>query len=162
MFVHVDLHTLTGLTDHPADLAGHGPLPAHIAREIAFDPRSTWRRIITDPHTGAPIDAGRHRYRPPRVTDDHVRVRDRECRFPGCHRPSHFTDLDHATDWGNGHTGRTDPDNLVGLCRRHHRLKDAPGWSYHLDRATHRLTVHTPSGRTHTTDPEPVLDQPPF
>ncbi|WP_019818797.1 HNH endonuclease [Saccharomonospora saliphila] len=170
VFVYVDLPTLAGIAERPGELAGHGPVPARVAREIAFGPRSTWRRIVTDPLTGAPVDVGRRRYRPPAVTDEYVRVRDRHCRFPGCHRPSQFGDLDHVTEWGRGRRGRTDTENLIGLCRRHHRLKDAPGWTFHLDRATHRFTVRGPSGQTHGTDPEPLhpprsaggADPPPF
>ncbi|MFC4005385.1 DUF222 domain-containing protein [Prauserella oleivorans] len=52
IFVYIDLASLVGLSTNPAELAGHGPLPASIARAIAFDPNSTWRRIITDSHTG--------------------------------------------------------------------------------------------------------------
>ncbi|WP_026453964.1 HNH endonuclease [Saccharomonospora iraqiensis] len=158
VFVHVALPTLLGTDDRPGELAGHGPVPAQVAREIAFDSTSTWRRLVTDPLTGSLLDVGRARYRPPAATDEFVRVRDHVCRFPGCHRPSRFGDLDHVVDWGRGRHGRTAPDNLVGLCRRHHRLKDVPGWSFRLNRATHRFTVHTPSGHTHGTDPRPLLD----
>ncbi|MEU6641186.1 hypothetical protein ABZ863_01395 [Saccharomonospora sp. NPDC046836] len=56
--VYVDLTTLAGLNDDPAQLAGYGPIPASVAREIAEEPSSTWRRIVTDPLTGAPIDVG--------------------------------------------------------------------------------------------------------
>lgn len=162
VFVYADLVTLMGLRDNPAELAGHGPISAQVARDIAFDVRSTWRRIITDPLDGAPVDVGRQRYRPPAVTADYARVRDRECRFPACHRPSWFGDLDHVTDWARH--GRTDANNLVGLCRKHHRLKDAPGWTYRLNDATHHFTVCTPSGRTYTTAPPPLHDPtpPPF
>ncbi|MFC4002035.1 DUF222 domain-containing protein [Prauserella oleivorans] len=146
IFVHLDLATLVGLANNPAELAGHGPLPAPIARAIAFDPKSTWRRIITDPHTGAPIDVGRERYRPPAVTADHVKVRDRECRFPTCHRPAHYTDLDHVVP--RQRNGETNTRNLIGLCRRHHRVKHTPGWQFHL---TDTETVHitTPGGHTY-------------
>lgn len=154
VFVYVDLRTLLELNDDPAQLAGHGPIPAHIARQIAMEPNSVWRRIVTDPLTGAPVDAGRRRYRPPAVTDDYVRVRDRECRFPGCRRPAQRSDLDHATAWNQD--GKTQPANLVGLCRRHHRLKTAPGWSYHLRQAGHELKITTPSGTTYTSTPEPL------
>lgn len=153
VYVHVDLTTLMGLRNEPGELAGHGPIPASVARQIAYDNGSTWRRIVTDPLTGAPIDAGRERYRPPAVTDEFTRVRDRECRFPGCHRPSQFTDLDHSVEW-NRH-GPTNPDNLVGLCRRHHRLKDVPGWKYLFDPQSQRLDVTTPSGHMRSSFPEP-------
>ncbi|NIJ12534.1 hypothetical protein FHU38_002878 [Saccharomonospora amisosensis] len=152
VFVYVDLRTLMQLNNDPAELAGHGPIPAHIARQIAMDPTSVWRRIVTDPLTGKPVDAGRRRYRPPAVTDDYVRVRDRECRFPGCHRPSQRGDLDHVTAWNDN--GQTHQANLVGLCRRHHRLKNVPGWKYQFDKYTHELTITTPSGYVHTSPPD--------
>ncbi|PRX49154.1 uncharacterized protein DUF222 [Prauserella shujinwangii] len=152
--VYVDLTTLAGLNRRPAELAGHGPIPAWLARQIAHRSGSTWRRIITDPATGAPVDAGRERYRPPAVTADYVRVRDRECRHPGCRRPAQFGDLDHARP--HGENGRTDAANLVGLCRRHHRTKHSPSWRYRLCPHTGRLTVTTPAGATYTSDPEPL------
>ncbi|EHR52209.1 protein of unknown function DUF222 [Saccharomonospora marina XMU15] len=156
VFVYVDLRTLLEMNDNPAYLAGHGTIPAWIARQLAHDPASTWRRIITDSRTGAPVDVGRKRYRPPRVTDDFVRVRDRECRFPGCHRPSQFGDVDHATAWFR--RGHTNARNLIGYCRRHHRLKTAPGWTYQLNHRTQRLTVRTPSGQSYSSVPEPIHD----
>lgn len=159
IFVYVDLRTLLELNDDPAELAGHGTIPAWVARQIAYDRSSTWRRIITDPHTGAPADVGRKRYRPPRVTDDFVRVRDRECRFPGCHRPSQFGDVDHATAWFD--RGPTNVRNLIGYCRRHHRLKNAPGWTYQLNHRTQRLTVRTPSGRKYSSAPRSLHDPAP-
>ncbi|MEU6642994.1 DUF222 domain-containing protein [Saccharomonospora sp. NPDC046836] len=158
--VYVDLTTLAGLNDDPAQLAGHGPVPASVAREIAHDANSTWQRIVTDPLTGTPVDVGRQRYRPPAVTDEFVRVRDRECRFPHCHRPAHFGDNDHHQAWQ--HEGSTNPSNLVNYCRRHHRLKNRPGWVYHLHPDTGAVTVTTPSGATYTSHPEPLHDPPPF
>ncbi|MEU6644103.1 DUF222 domain-containing protein [Saccharomonospora sp. NPDC046836] len=158
--VYVDLTTLAGLNDNPAQLAGYGPVPASVAREIAHQPSSTWRRIVTDPLTGAPVDVGRHRYRPPAVTDEFVRVRDRECRFPSCHRPAHFGDNDHHIPWSA--QGSTSHSNLVNLCRRHHRLKDRPGWTYRLHPDTGAVTITTPSGATYTSDPEPLHDPPPL
>ncbi|MFC4002683.1 DUF222 domain-containing protein [Prauserella oleivorans] len=148
IFIHIDLASLVGLSTNPAELAGHGPLPAPIARAIAFDPNSTWRRIITDPHTGAPLDVGRERYRPPAVTADHVKVRDRECRFPTCHRPAHDSDLDHVVPYQRG--GDTNTANLIGLCRRHHRTKHTPGWRFHLT-DTGALRITTPTGHTYRT-----------
>lgn len=152
--VYVDLDTLMGLRDEPAEMAGHGPIPADIAREIAHDPHSTWRRIISDPLTGAPLDVGRERYRPPAVTDEYVRIRDRECRHPGCRRPAHHGDVDHNTPWCHG--GQTNHDQLCGLCRYHHILKDKPGWHYDLDPGTGVLTITTPSGLSYTSEPEPL------
>lgn len=46
-----------------------------------------------------------------------LRIRDRSCRFPGCHQRRHL-DAHHLVPWQQG--GATDIDNLVLLCRRHH------------------------------------------
>jgi hypothetical protein len=54
-----------------------------------------------------------------------LRLRDRGCRFPGCenHR---FVDAHHIRHWARG--GATVLDNLVLLCRRHHRLVHEGGY----------------------------------
>lgn len=150
VFVHISAATLAGASDDPADMPGQGPIPAALARAIAHDSGSTWRRIITDPVDGQILDVGRTRYRPPSDLDDLVRIRDRTCRHPGCHRPSHHGDLDHSAAWAEN--GSTSADNLVGFCRRHHRLKDQPGWVHHLD-DDGSLTVTTPTGGSYTSQP---------
>ena len=82
-----------------------------------------------------------------------VRFRDRQCRFPGCAISSRFCDLDHVIPWPDGPTS---PANLIALCRRHHRLKQSPGWTVaiHPDRT---VTWTDPIGRTHTSYPRDHL-----
>ncbi|WP_084628653.1 HNH endonuclease [Amycolatopsis nigrescens] len=143
VYLYVDLTTLAGLNDNYAELTGSGPIPAWLAKEIAYNPGSTWRRVVTDPVTGLPVDVGRSSYRPPAALDRFIRIRDRECCHPGCHRPAQLADLDHTTDWAHG--GPTDKTNLRGYCKRHHKLKDQPGWTY-TDR-----TITTPAKATYTT-----------
>jgi hypothetical protein len=58
-------------------------------------------------------------------------TRDRGCRLPGCER-TRFVDGHHVRHWSAG--GETSLDNLVSLCRRHHRLVHERGYSVHLDR----------------------------
>src|SRR6201996_5663138 len=60
--VTVALSTLLGGDEQPGELAGHGPIPASVARRIAADPTGTWRRLITDPHSGHLLDYGTTRY----------------------------------------------------------------------------------------------------
>ena len=122
--VTMDLPTLLGLQENPADLAGYGPIPASIARELASDGR--WRKFITDPSTGALLDVGRDMYIPPQYLVDFLSARDRRCRFPGCSQPARVCDIDHAISWEKG--GETNPSNLGLLCRRHHRMKTHGGW----------------------------------
>lgn len=144
--VTVPVSTLAGVSQHPAELPGYGPLPATIARDIARHPRSTWRRLLTDPADGQLLAIGRRRYRPPAALDDYVRRRDQHCRMPGCHRPARHCDVDHHQPWSAG--GTTDAGQLLTLCRRHHRLKDTPGWHYDLH-PDGKFVVHTPTGRRH-------------
>ncbi|MFC3448880.1 HNH endonuclease signature motif containing protein [Amycolatopsis speibonae] len=153
VFLYMDLDTYLGLNDHPAEMAGHGHIPASLARHIASGPNTVLRRIITDPLSGQVLDLGRHRYRPTAGLDEFVRVRDRECRRPGCHRVAQACDLDHALPWQHG--GRTADTELVDLCRRDHRLKDEPGWNYRLT-SDGTLTITTPTGRSYDSTPPPL------
>lgn len=122
--VTIDLPTLLGLAENPGQLAGYGPIPASVARELASDGR--WKRFITEPQTGNLLDFGRESYEPPQNLKDFLIARDRTCRFPGCRRSALLSDLDHAESWESG--GSTSPDNIGALCRRHHRLKTHDGW----------------------------------
>ncbi|MEU8413939.1 DUF222 domain-containing protein [Amycolatopsis japonica] len=162
VFLYMDLNTYLGLNDDPAELAGHGHIPASLARHIAGGPNTVLRRIITDPLSGQVLDLGRDRYRPTAGLDEFVRVRDRECRRPGCHRVAQACDLDHSVPWQHG--GHTADTELVDLCRRDHRLKEEPGWNYRLA-SDGTLTITTPTGRSYDSSPpplhEPRAEEPP-
>jgi hypothetical protein len=71
------------------------------------------------------------------------------CRFPGCTRHKNLH-AHHVVYWADG--GRTDLDNLVLVCSRHHTLIHTQGFTLtlHPDR---RLDVHTPHG-------DPILHHP--
>lgn len=117
------------------------PVPARVARALAAG--GTWRRLVTDPLTGAVLDVGRRRYRPAQDLAERVRLRDQSCTHPGCEVPARRCDLDHITLWSAG--GVTSMDNLTVLCEAHHRLKHTPGWS--LTRTPEgALTWRTPTG----------------
>lgn len=47
-------------------------------------------------------------------------IRDRGCRFDGCDRPAPWCDAHHVIHWADG--GPTTLDNLILLCRSHHRM----------------------------------------
>ncbi|OLM07460.1 hypothetical protein Ae331Ps2_5170c [Pseudonocardia sp. Ae331_Ps2] len=144
--VVVPLSTLMGGAA-PAELVGHGPIPADLAR--AFAAGSVWQRLVTDPLSGMLLDVGRTRYRPPVAMADHVRARDGTCRGPACSR--RVRDLDHHRPWAAGN-GPTSAENLFGLCRADHALKDAPGWQVLAGRDG-SLTWVAPCGRRATTQP---------
>ncbi|WP_170221068.1 DUF222 domain-containing protein [Amycolatopsis cihanbeyliensis] len=166
VFLYFAASSLLGLDEQPGYLAGHGHIPAALARELASRPDGVWRRLLTDPVTGHPTDLGRTRYRPTAALDEFVRVRDRECRGIGCHRPSQRCQNDHTTGWAQG--GTTNAKELVGYCERDHHLKDLPGWKYEVVDGV--PTITTPHGDVHTNPPEPLHepltpepdDTPPF
>jgi hypothetical protein len=55
-----------------------------------------------------------------------LNARDQHCRWPGCERPAAWCDGHHIVFWMNG--GTDDLENLVLLCRRHHRMVHEGGW----------------------------------
>ncbi|MDO8122322.1 DUF222 domain-containing protein [Isoptericola sp. b490] len=126
--VLVPLDALRGDSDAPAELVGYGPITAETARELAGEPESTWRRIVTDPLSGAVLDVGRTRYRPPADLVAHVQARDRWCVRPGCSAAAPGCDLDHTVEFGRD-DGRTAHDNLGPLCRRDHQVKTDGGFT---------------------------------
>lgn len=129
--VTVALSTLLGCDDEPGQLAGHGPIPASVARRIAADETGTWRRLVSDPLTGQLLDYGRTTYRPPRDLAEFVMARDQICAFPHCSRPAHHCHLDHRVPYAVG--GETSPGNVGTLCERHHICKHRAGWQLHRE-----------------------------
>jgi hypothetical protein len=146
--VTIDLPTLLGLADNPAELAGHGPIPPLLARELAGD--ADWTRFTTDPQTGELLDLGRFRYRPSRRLAAFIRGRQPVCSWPGCNQPSERCDLDHATDFRTG--GDTSRRNLGPFCRQHHNAKTHGRWRYrrHPDGGG---TLVSPLRKTYTLKP---------
>lgn len=153
--VYVDLLTLTGAREDPATLAGYGPIPGWLTREIAAAPGSTWSRLITDPTTGQLLEASPGTYRPPASLARLIKARDRECTHPGCHRPAEFSEIDHITTWARN--GDTDHHNCHAACKIHNMLKEEPGWSAEPT-GNGSMTITTPTGRRYRATPEPLHD----
>lgn len=147
--VTVSAGTALGLADQPGHLAGHGPVPASMARRLAAT--GAWRKVTIDPATGAATDVGRTRYTPSAALADLIRTRDITCRFPGCRQPAHCCDIDHVTPWP---TGPTTAANLATLCRHHHRLKHRTNWQVEADDPA-TLTWTSPTGHRYTTTAGP-------
>jgi len=148
--VVIPFDTLTGAAEHPAELVGYGAIPAPVARAIAAD--GVWKRLVTDPLSGALLDHGRSTYRPPAALADWVRARDVHCRHPGCRRRAIDSELDHTIAFA-GAGGETSAVNLYGACSRHHHLKhEAPGWSVRQE-PDGRITWTTPTGHSYSSDP---------
>jgi hypothetical protein len=141
---------LLGVETSGADLNG-SPVTHDLAVELAWSPDARWTRLVTDPLTGTLLDAGKPKYEISKKLRTAIRRRDLTCRFPGCSRSAEFTDTDHVVPWP---WGRTNPNQLICLCRHHHRLKTFEQWriSTRTDYA-HETAWHGPLGTTTTTRP---------
>jgi hypothetical protein len=157
--VHVDADGLAG--DAPSDVAAETSRESRDASprfarrragastETTAGPASAWsltgdvhvsaatsRRLTCDcavvemhhNRCGATLDVGRRR----RVISPALRRalqhRDRGCRFPGCGLT--LCDGHHVEHWADG--GRTNLDNMLLLCRRHHRAVHEEGFRVEL------------------------------
>lgn len=79
---------------------------------------------------GQPLDVGRAKRTPTVSIRAAVQARDQGCAFPGCGRPPAWCDTHHLQHWADG--GSTRVDNLVMLCRAHHRLCHHSGWQVRI------------------------------
>ncbi len=105
-----------------AIIPGYGVLPTPMLAELL-------RNGAKVAPLAAPCEKADPGYRPTMRTAEFVRARDLTCRFPGCHVPADYCDIDHVMPWP---VGPTHPSNLLCLCRKHHLLKTfwngATGW----------------------------------
>ena len=106
-----------------ADLEWGQPVPAETARRIACDAGVTTILLNED-------DNPLYAFKTARLVNGPLRraiaARDGGCRFPMCDRPVDWTDAHHIQHWAD--EGPTTIDNLVLLCRRHHRQVHEGGW----------------------------------
>ncbi|MHC6594895.1 HNH endonuclease signature motif containing protein [Arthrobacter sp. C152] len=156
VLVMVPVFSALGVTDEPAILDGHGPIPASMARKLLADGADSFYRVLVDPRDGAPLEIGRKSYRLPETIKRWIRMRDSKCTFPGCSNRTADNDTDHLQAWQ--HDGTTGVSNLGQLCPKHHRLKHSTGWT------PTPATINEPPGWTSPTgrhypaeqhDPEP-------
>ncbi len=144
--------TLTAGDDQPGELAGYGPVPAHVARHIARDHTIRCRITLTSDNpendlTDRAAVLGTTRRYPSTAQRRRIESRDRVCAFPGCRMPAFNCDIDHIVAVADG--GTTTNNNLAPLCRYHHRIKHTYGWTY--QRSTDgRYEWTSPTGHTYT------------
>lgn len=109
-------------------------LPLGTARRLACD-AAIIPAVLASP--SQPLDLGRTTRLVTPAQLAALWLRDRQCTFPGCDIPAHWTDAHHLHHWADG--GTTSLTNLTLLCRRHHTL-------------AHRDDLHatiTPEGHVH-------------
>ena len=110
------------------DEAGGIHVSAETARRLACDAAT-----VTMHHGpgGQILDVGRRTRTISPALRRALAARDRQCRFPGC--GNRRVDAHHIEHWADG--GRTALDNLVLLCRRHHRAVHEEGYRITIDAA---------------------------
>ena len=144
--VTVPYRTLAGIEDAPGELSGYGPIPAHVARDLASR-SGVWWRLLTDPATGELCPAAASPYRIPDAVRRFVAARDQACSHPGCDQPAARCDIDH----GEAHPwGPTCACNLSPRCRRHHNAKTHHRWQVRTRLDGRHVTV-SPTGRVYPT-----------
>jgi hypothetical protein len=126
--LHVGDATVSASTTASPDAGGaleldHGAqrVSAETSRRLSCD-----GAVVTMRHDDAGLDtsASRRIRTIPAAIRRALAARDRACRFPGC--TSRRCDAHHIEHWADG--GVTSLDNLVLLCRRHHRAVHEGGF----------------------------------
>jgi len=134
--VHVDPVALRD-RDGEAALADGAAIAPEAARRVACDAAL----VPLFERAGRPLGVGRKTRSIPPALRRALASRDGGCRFPGC--TNRHVDAHHIEHWADG--GRTDLDNLVQLCRHHHRLLHEGGYAVSHDGAG--FTFRRPDGR---------------
>ncbi len=103
-----------------------GCVSAETSRRMACDASVVrWKESEKD----EPLSIGRKARTVPPAIRRALKRRDGGCRFPGC-TCDKFVDAHHVHHWADG--GETSLDNLVLLCRRHHRLVHEGGFGVRM------------------------------
>ncbi len=139
--VHTDMETLKADgTGGEAEIDESRNVSAETSRRLACDAGVVhW----LENNKGEPLSIGRKTRTIPPAIRRALKRRDHGCRFPGC-SCSRFVDAHHITHWADG--GETRMDNLVLLCRRHHRLVHEAGFGVHAQ-ADGQICFTDPQGR---------------
>ena len=119
--------------------AGGIHVSAETARRIACDAATV---EMLHGNAGEILDVGRRTRTISPALRRALAARDGQCRFPGCQ--NRRCDAHHRRHWADG--GATALDNLVLLCRRHHRTVHEEGFSVTVDAAGEVQFVR-PDGR---------------
>ena len=123
--------SLSGESETPAFLDGHGPISADHARDLAARPETARRDLdLGDLLDGGAQTADPHR--PTATCEVAVRAVFGQCSWPGCRRAAWKSDLDHVCEFDRARPedgGHTCHCNLNPKCRFHHGLKTHDtGW----------------------------------
>src|SRR3981081_3042906 len=127
-----------------AELEFSLPISARMVERLACDASVT--RVLFGPDS-AIVDVGRAHRVVPGAPLKALTVLHKCCQWPGGDRPASWSEAHHLTHWSRG--GRTNLNNLVLLCTRHHWMVHEGGWQITRD----------PTGRIVTIPPVDYLNR---
>lgn len=125
--VHTDVDTLRADGEGAeSSLERGGNVSAETSRRLACDCGVVpWAESVD----GDTLDVGRKTRSIPPAIRRALQRRDQGCRFPGC-TAHKYDDAHHIVHWADG--GETRLDNLVTLCRHHHRAVHEGGFDVRM------------------------------
>jgi hypothetical protein len=124
VLVHVDANTLSSDAPGRAQMERGPTLAPETARRLGCD--ASIQTIVKRGRKA--LFVGRKTRAISPSLELALRERDGGCRFPGCDN-ERWVDAHHIVHWAHG--GETNLDNLILLCRHHHRLVHEGGFSVH-------------------------------
>ena len=113
--IHVSAETLQQRAAGCCELEDGPSLAVETVRRLTCD--ASLVPIVED-EDGNPLNVGRKTRSISAPLRRALNSRDRGCRFPGCTH-KRYVDAHHIQHWADG--GETSAENLVSLCRFHHR-----------------------------------------
>ena len=146
--IHTDIETLKEEgTGAESEIEDRGHVSAETSRRMACDCSVVhWH----DDEEGEPLNIGRKSRSIPPAIRRALKRRDGGCCFPGC-SCSRFVDAHHIRHWADG--GETSMDNLLLLCRRHHRLVHEEGFGLNRG-ADGAINFSLPNGKLIPSGPD--------
>ena len=139
--VHVDADGLDAAAEAGQSALEDGiGVPAEMSRRLACDAATV---VMSHARDGTVLDVGRKTRTIPPAIQRALMARDRRCRFRGC--DASHCDAHHVRHWADGGTTRL--DNLLLVCRRHHRAVHEEGFTVEL-RDDGEVRLFSPDGRS--------------
>ena len=141
VILHVSAETLTNDEGDISHIQDGQRVSAETSRRICCDAGIS---VLSEDEDGTPLNIGRKSRIIPPAMRRALKARDENCRFPGCTH-KYYIDGHHIKHWCDG--GETSLDNLVQLCRHHHRLVHEGGFS----------CTKNPEGKIEFRNPDGIL-----
>jgi hypothetical protein len=149
IMLHVDINTLRehNRAIDPAHqhchMDGRHWISPRTAKRLSCDASVV---TVLEDEQGRVLNIGRRARTVPATISRALALRDTTCRFPGCCE-SKYVDAHHIQHWADG--GETSLDNLVTLCRYHHRQLHQGSFSIRVEKTegAPQLIFSTPAGR---------------